>query len=78
MGLANLFCVQHVGEALEKLCGQFFGGALDQTAAQLCQFSADLDLGIIAEHCRVTIRDQRHICAALGVASRPAIALPGQ
>src|SRR5207302_10859434 len=69
-----LYCL---GEIREKVIGQFLGGAVDQTLAELRQLAADLRLDVVGEQRATVLLGELHDRAALGEAGHPALALAG-
>ena len=76
--LSRVFVGHHVCEGLEELCREFLGRALDQTAAQLGDFPANIGFGRVLQKRRAILFHQRYIRAAFGVACSATVALTGQ
>src|SRR6516225_2802116 len=69
--------VHRIGKIREKIVGDFFGRAIDQTLTELRQLAANLGVDVVGQKRAAIFRRELDGSAALGKAGNPAITLSG-
>src|SRR5215469_13753753 len=69
--------VHCIGKIREKIVGDFFGRAIDQTLTELRQLAADLGVDVVGQKRAAIFRRELDRSAALGKAGNPTVPLSG-